>query len=57
LYEPFRQSARLRIRDGLIQLGSLAQPSFGLGVDPDFESMTPLADWEYESLGINEESW
>lgn len=56
LYESYRQSARLRIRDGQIQLGSLVRPSFGLGVDPDFDHMIPLADWEYESLGINEES-
>lgn len=55
LYEPFRNSARLRIRDGRINLVSLEQPGFGVGIDTDFDHMTPLADWEYESLGIDEE--
>jgi len=50
LYEPFRDSARLRIRDGEIALESLNQPGFGLGMNVDFESMTPLNDWAYESL-------
>jgi len=54
LYEPFRDSARLRIRDGRINLVSLEQPGFGLGIDTDYDHMTPLADWEYESLDINE---
>lgn len=55
LYEPFRNSARLRIRDGRINLVSLEQPGFGIGIDTDFDHMTPLADWEYESLGIDED--
>jgi L-alanine-DL-glutamate epimerase-like enolase superfamily enzyme len=54
LYEPFGQSARLRIRDGRINLVSLEQPGFGLGIDTDYDHMTPLADWEYESLDIDE---
>lgn len=54
LYEPFRNSARLRIRDGTIGIGTLQQVGFGLGMDTDFLSMTPLADWEYESLGLDE---
>ncbi len=54
LYEPFRDSARLQIRGGQIDLRSLAQPGFGIGIETDFEHMTPLADWEYESLGIDE---
>lgn len=55
LYEPFRDTARLRIRDGRINLVSLEQPGFGLGIDPDYDHMTPLADWEYESLGIEDQ--
>lgn len=54
LYEPFRDSARLQIRGGQIDLRSLAQPGFGVGIESDFEHMTPLADWEYESLGTDE---
>ena len=54
LYEPFRDSARLRIRDGRINLVSLEQPGFGLGIDTHYEHMTPLAEWEYESLGIDQ---
>lgn len=52
LYEPFRRSARIRIRNGTIDLRSLQQPGFGLGNVVDYSDMTPLYDWEYESLDI-----
>ncbi|MDZ4858971.1 MAG: hypothetical protein SGI88_08290 [Candidatus Hydrogenedentes bacterium] len=51
LYESFRDSARLRIREGMLDLRSLDVSGFGVGIDTDFDSMTPLSDWEYESLG------
>jgi hypothetical protein len=50
LYEPFESSARLRIRDGLIDVRSLHEDCFGACMRPDFESMTPLADWSFDSL-------
>ncbi len=55
LYEPFGSSARLGIRNGQISLDSLRQIGFGLGIETDYAHMTPLADWEFESLGIEEE--
>jgi hypothetical protein len=53
LYEPWGESGRLRIRDGKIDLRSLRQVGYGVGVAMDFESMTPLDDWGFESLGID----
>ena len=55
LYETHRAGARLRIRDGRIDLRSLRQPGLGVGMETDFAHMTPIADWEYESLGIEGE--
>jgi len=52
LYEPFGNSARLTIRDGRIDLRSLRQPGYGAAMLPDFESMTPVTQWAYASLGI-----
>ncbi|MBI4559052.1 MAG: hypothetical protein HY706_15825 [Candidatus Hydrogenedentes bacterium] len=52
LYEPFGKSARLRIRDGRLDLGSLQQVGYGVAIESDFESMTPLADWDYSSLNL-----
>ncbi|MCC6698309.1 MAG: hypothetical protein IT365_21980 [Candidatus Hydrogenedentes bacterium] len=55
LYEPHGDGARVCIRDGRLDLRSLRQPGFGIGIETDFAHMTPLADWEYESLGIEGE--
>lgn len=50
LYEPFEGSARLRIRDGLLDVRSLHEEGLGSCMTPDFESMTPLSDWSFDSL-------
>jgi hypothetical protein len=52
LYESFGKSARLRIRDGAVDLRSLRCPGYGLGIPTDFGHMTPLDDWDYDSLGV-----
>jgi len=54
LYEPWRDTARLRIRDGRISLTSLRVTGFGVGVEADFAAMTPLEDWDFASLGVVE---
>ena len=54
LYEPFGESGRLRIRSGAVDVSSLQGPGLGLAGDVDFESMTPVDDWKFESLGIEE---
>ena len=54
LYEPAGGSARLRIRGGAVDVSSLNVPGLGLAGDVDFASMTPLDEWKFESLGIEE---
>ncbi|MBI2435295.1 MAG: hypothetical protein HYV26_20750 [Candidatus Hydrogenedentes bacterium] len=54
LYEPFGNSARLKIRGGLLDLSSLRQPGYSTALEPDWESMTPAEEWQFESLGIEE---
>ena len=51
LYEPFDGSVRLKIRDGKIDLRSLRQSGYGSCMEPDFDSMIPLEDWSFDSLG------
>ena len=50
LYEPFESGGRLRIVDGQIDLRSLWTEGYGGRIQPDFESMTPLRDWSFDSL-------
>lgn len=54
LYEPFGSSARLAIREGRIRTRSLHSSGFGACMAPDFGSMVPLADWDFEMLGVRE---
>jgi hypothetical protein len=54
LYEPFGGSAKLRITDGAFDLTSLRQVGYGLGIETDFDNMTPVDDWQYESLGFED---
>jgi hypothetical protein len=32
-------------------VGSLAGPGYGVGFDPDLETMVPLERWTFDSLG------
>lgn len=54
LYEPFGDTARVRIRDGVMDVSSLRTPGLGVAVETDFENMTPVDEWNFDSLGINE---
>lgn len=54
LYEPHGASGRLRIRDGVVDVRSLQVPGLGIAGEVDFESMIPVDDWKFESLGIEE---
>ncbi|WP_119420359.1 mandelate racemase [Desertibaculum subflavum] len=47
LYAPSPQGPRLRIEDGLLQIGSLACAGFGATVEPDFTALQrmPKAAW------------
>lgn len=55
LYEPWPVGAgRLRIRGGRFDLSSLRRPGFGVGMAVDFDAMTPVADWAFETLGLED---
>jgi len=54
LYEPLDDSAQLRIEDGRLDVRSLRVPGFGVGIDLDWDEMTPLDEWTFDSLGIEE---
>jgi hypothetical protein len=43
LYERSRGAVRLKIRDGLLDIGSLAGPGFAAGAYPDWTNLRPLA--------------
>jgi L-alanine-DL-glutamate epimerase-like enolase superfamily enzyme len=43
LYEHSRGAVRLKIRDGLLDIGSLAGPGFAAGAHPDWINLRPLA--------------
>ncbi|HJS08520.1 MAG TPA: enolase C-terminal domain-like protein [Pirellulales bacterium] len=43
LYERSRGAVRLKIRDGRLDIGSLAGPGFAVGVHPDWTSLRPIA--------------
>ncbi|MBI2299257.1 MAG: mandelate racemase [Armatimonadetes bacterium] len=55
LYEPFGgSSGQLRICEGLLDLRSLAVPGYAVAVEPDWSFLTPIADWRYEDLGLDD---
>lgn len=43
---------QLNVVEGQITIGSLQVAGYGVGVLTDYEAMTPLEDWSFESLGI-----
>jgi hypothetical protein len=43
---------QLNVERGRIHMASLQVPGYGLGVPIDYESMTPLEDWTFDSLGV-----
>lgn len=51
LYVGDEREAWLRIVDGRVRVGSLAGPGYGVGFDPDLETMVPLERWTFDSLG------
>lgn len=55
MYEPFGEGGRLRIEDGFLDVSSLHREGFGSVGEPDFEFLTPLSEWRFESLGAPEE--
>ncbi|MBI2525514.1 MAG: hypothetical protein HYV93_05985 [Candidatus Rokubacteria bacterium] len=42
--------ASLRIDGGALAVGSLQAPGYGVAFHPDLDSLTPLAEWSFDSL-------
>jgi hypothetical protein len=51
LYERTEWGARLSIREGKLDVASLSREGLGSVMRPDFESLTPLEQWSFDSLG------
>lgn len=43
-----------RLEDGRFRIGSLHRPGCGFSAMPDFEATTPVEEWEFDSLGLEE---
>jgi hypothetical protein len=54
LYERRGDEVFLRITVGTLACGSLQVPGMGFAALPDMAAMTPVADWEFASLGQEE---
>ncbi|MEX2632658.1 MAG: hypothetical protein WD267_01390, partial [Balneolales bacterium] len=50
LYEEKSTITLLKIKDGLIQTGSVVDAPFGYDFEPDLSDFIPLEEWAYESL-------
>ena len=50
---PVESPGAVWIEDGRIRIGSVVDAPFGLAVPFDPTRFTPLAQWQFESLGID----
>ncbi len=50
LYERHRDTVALKIRDGMLSIGSLQVPGLGVGAPPDMDSGIAEADWHFSML-------
>jgi Enolase C-terminal domain-like len=51
LYERRAGEVLLRITEGMLACASLQVPGMGFAAPPDMAAMTPVEDWNFESLG------
>ena len=51
LYERREDEVFLRIADGMLDCASLQVAGMGFAALPDLAAMTPVADWDFASLG------
>jgi len=54
LYHAHGSYAALNIKNGRLSIGSIHHEGFGLAIPTDFDAMTPLEDWAFESLGVED---
>jgi hypothetical protein len=55
LYRREDGEAFLKIADGLLECASLQVPGMGFAALPDLAMMTPVEDWDFASLGQEEQ--
>ncbi len=54
LYTASGSDLTISIDRGRLSIASIHNEGFGLAVPTDFESMTPIEDWDFESLGAED---
>jgi len=54
LYGRREHEVFLKITDGMLDCASLQVPGMGFAALPDLTAMTPVADWDFASLGQEE---
>src|SRR5919106_1417380 len=54
LYERRGDEVSLRITDGTLECASLQVPGMGFAALPDMASLTPVDEWDFGSLGVEE---
>ncbi len=54
LYAAQGSTVALRINAGRLAIASMHREGFGVAVPTDFGAMTPLEDWAFESLGVED---
>ena len=54
LYERRGGEVFVRITEGTLECASLQVPGMGFAAPPDMAAMTPVADWDFASLGQEE---
>jgi L-alanine-DL-glutamate epimerase-like enolase superfamily enzyme len=54
LYERRGDEVFLRITDGMLSCASLQVPGMGFAALPDMASLTPVDEWDFASLGVEE---
>ena len=52
MYEVQNELPQLKVRNGRIDIRSLQTAGYGLGVPIDYDSMTPLEEWTFDSLSL-----
>lgn len=53
LYEPYGDGGgQVALHDGRLDLRSLRVAGYGVGVEPDWDYLTPAEQWQFEDLGL-----
>jgi hypothetical protein len=54
LYSAHALAPAVRVEHGQLSIASIHQQGFGIAAPPDFNAMTLLEDWSFETLGVED---